>query len=404
MRFLFYSHDGLGLGHTRRNLALAAALTQLSREARILLATGVDEIHDFGVPDNVDTLKLPRIYKGPSGDYRARRLGILPSDIRRLRSKLLAAAVESFRPSVLVVDKHPVGAAGELREGLKVLRQQGGRAVLGLRDVLDDGKTVMKEWAEHDLIDQIATFYDRVLIYGHPWLFDVAREYNLPSEIIEKSRFCGYVVTPENGSPHQFSDSGPKPCNDVNNGSRPTVLATAGGGEDGFFVLETFLRACRDVPWRGIAVAGPMIPPHEFKILEQLAAEANANLHRFLPRLSSLFCSIDTLVCMGGYNTLAEAMAKAVPTVCVPRVSPRREQLIRANAFASAGLSAVIHPDELNVETLQKKIAVALATSRSEIFKKVSLSLRLNGAEEAARHILALARRKEVQTEEALVQ
>ena len=30
-RFLFYSHDGLGLGHTRRNLAIAAALTEISR-------------------------------------------------------------------------------------------------------------------------------------------------------------------------------------------------------------------------------------------------------------------------------------------------------------------------------------------------------------------------------------
>ena len=28
MRFLFYSHDGLGLGHTRRHLAIAKALTQ----------------------------------------------------------------------------------------------------------------------------------------------------------------------------------------------------------------------------------------------------------------------------------------------------------------------------------------------------------------------------------------
>ena len=26
LRFLFYSHDGMGLGHTRRNLAIAAAL------------------------------------------------------------------------------------------------------------------------------------------------------------------------------------------------------------------------------------------------------------------------------------------------------------------------------------------------------------------------------------------
>jgi len=402
MRFLFYSHDGLGLGHTRRNLALASALTHLSSEARVLLATGVDEIHDLGVPDNVDTLKLPRLYKGPSGDYLARRLGIPPSDIRLLRSKLLEAAVESFRPSVLVVDKHPVGAAGELRAALKALRQQGGRAVLGLRDVLDEGETVVKEWAEHDLLRQIATFYDLVLIYGHPWFFDVTREYKLTQQIIERSRFCGYVVAPENGVAHQFSDSSMKLFNNSTASSRPTVLATAGGGEDGFFVLEMFLRACRDVPWRGVAVAGPMIPRHEFKTLQRMAADANTDFYRFVPRLSNLFCSIDTLVCMGGYNTLAEAMAQGVPTVCVPRVWPRREQLIRANGFASAGLLTVIHPDELNVGTLQEQIAVALKTSRSEIVQKVTSTLHLNGAEQAASYILGLAAGKQLR-EEALV-
>ena len=46
----------------------------------------------------------------------------------------------------------------------------------------------------------------------------------------------------------------------------------------------------------------------------------------------------------GGYNTLAEAALHAVPAVCVPRVAPRSEQLIRARAFERLGLLRLLHP------------------------------------------------------------
>src|SRR5215510_7421786 len=44
MRFFFYSHDGFGLGHTRRHLVIAKALTGLNPQASALLATGRDEV------------------------------------------------------------------------------------------------------------------------------------------------------------------------------------------------------------------------------------------------------------------------------------------------------------------------------------------------------------------------
>ena len=57
-----------------------------------------------------------------------------------------------------------------------------------------------------------------------------------------------------------------------------------------------------------------------------------------MPNLSAWFGDVDALVCMGGYNTLAEAANAGTATVCVPRVAPRAEQAIRAQAFARLGL------------------------------------------------------------------
>src|SRR5207245_10612920 len=59
MRFLFYSHDGLGLGHTRRNLAIAAAVTELEPRASVLLATGAHYRSRPGLPARVGVPKAP---------------------------------------------------------------------------------------------------------------------------------------------------------------------------------------------------------------------------------------------------------------------------------------------------------------------------------------------------------
>src|SRR5215468_4247778 len=85
LRFLFYSHDGMGLGHTRRNLAIASALVELCPAASVLLASSTDEAHHLGLPPRVEILKLPGLRKTAAGDYSARRLPVQRDEIRHLR-------------------------------------------------------------------------------------------------------------------------------------------------------------------------------------------------------------------------------------------------------------------------------------------------------------------------------
>src|SRR5437867_5150142 len=193
-RFLFYSHDGLGLGHTRRNLAIAAALVRLCPDASVLMASGTDDAHRFGLPARVDVLKLPGLRKTRNDEYTSRRLPVHKNEIRHLRSALLEAAVKSFRPAVVLVEKHPFGARGEFRAGLHALKDYGGRAVLGLRDILDDPLTVRREWARYHLQERIAAFHDRVFVYGEPSVFDPVTQYHLPEVVAQRTCFCGYVV------------------------------------------------------------------------------------------------------------------------------------------------------------------------------------------------------------------
>ncbi|MCI0747460.1 MAG: hypothetical protein L0Y58_18810 [Verrucomicrobia subdivision 3 bacterium] len=389
MRLLFYSHDGLGLGHTRRHLAIAGALTCLAPECSVLLASGADDAVRMGLPPRVEILKLPGLRKVANDQYFARRLRVPAQDIRALRSALLLTAVKSFRPHVILVDKHPFGVNGELRHGLEVVRARGGRTVLGLRDILDDRATVLNEWAPNRLQEQIARHYDLMLVYGEQAVFDPLVEYDFPPSMAARTRFCGYVVNREEPVPRvESGEWRVESC-----GSKPVVLATTGGGEDGFFLLENFIRAADNAPWDGLVAAGPMTPVHELKTLQSLAAQHQVALRTFVPSLSSLFGSVDALVCMGGYNTLAEAAAKGVPTVCVPRMAPRSEQFLRSRAFERLGVLRTLRPERLNVAALREAVDEAVRVSRADLLARAQTQLRFDGATQAARHLLALGRR-----------
>lgn len=390
-RFLFYSHDGLGLGHTRRHLAIAAALSELSPDAPVLLASGADDVTRLGLPPQIDVLKLPGLRKDANEEYSSRRLRIPVGEIRALRADLLLAAVKSFRPTVVLVDKHPFGASGEFKAGLKALRRLGGRSALGLRDILDEPAHVLQEWRPYRMQQRIAKYFDQILVYGDRSVFDPVTAYEFPASMAGRTRFCGYVVNRESSDALAGFNL---PFPERQDRTRPVVLATTGGGEDGFSLLESFIHAAADAPWQAVVIAGPMTPEAEFNTLKRLAAESNVTLRNFMPHLPALFYSVDALVCMGGYNTLVEAVSQGVPTVCVPRVVPRTEQLIRARAFERLGLLRTVKPDQLNVQTLRGEIAAALQLSREDLLARAQAALNFDGAGRAAGQLLALAEEK----------
>jgi predicted glycosyltransferase len=381
-RFIFYSHDGMGLGHLRRNLAIAAALTEADRDASVLLVTGCVELGAQWLAPNVDIVAIPSVRKLGNGRYGARRLPVSASEIRALRAAQISAIVESFSPDVLLIDKHPMGVRGELRDALAALMRCNGHAVLGLRDILDDPATVRAEWARDEVIPFTEEYCERLLVYGSPGSFDFAAEYGLPRSLAARIRYCGYVVNRD--LPGAASIAGaPRP---------PRVLACAGGGEDGRALLETFISAARGARWDGVAVAGPQSPPADRDALRRMARVAGVEFHESVPELSGWMSGFDALVCMGGYNTLGEALSRGVPTLCVPRVHPRTEQLIRARSFAELGLLRVLEPWRLEPGLLRSEVTALIGADRRAIADRAHAALGFDGAHRAARALLELVR------------
>ena len=369
-------------------MGIATALTVADPDASVLLATSADEVHSLGIPPRVDVVKLPGLRKVANEDYTGRRLAVGGTQVIRVRNSLLEATVDSFEPSVILADKHPLGARGELEPALALLRERGGRAVIGFRDILDDPAQVKVEWSQADVPRAIEEYYDRILVYGHPAVVDPVTEYGLSPSLASRVRFCGYVCSPP-PMDSMTRDAFPMPSPDF----RPTVLATTGGGEDGFSILETFVEAAARADWRAIVVAGSQSAPEKRQQLRDAAKEAGVAYYTFVRGLDAWFGVVDAIVCMGGYNTLAEAVSRGTRTVCVPRVVPRTEQLIRAKAFANLGLLRYIHPDELTAERLRSEVENALELSREELAEVARMRLGFDGATQAAGHLLELARR-----------
>jgi predicted glycosyltransferase len=331
------------------------------------------------LPPRVELLRLPALRKVANQRYEARHLPLNPRETRAMRSSLLLTAIKSFRPHVVLADKHPFGASGEFRHALAAARRHGARSALGLRDILDDPATVRREWRPYGLPEAIAGHYDELFIYGQREVFDTPKLYGFPPELAARTNFVGYVIN----APRLVTPPA---------GARPLVVASAGGGEDGVHLLEAFLHAATNASWRAIAVTGPQCPAEHRDRLAALAAKAGAECHVFVPELEHRLAAASAVVCMGGYNTLGEAIAAGVPIVCVPRVAPRLEQLIRARAFAGLGLLRMIMPDDLTPDRLRAAINDALAApsppARLDFRGAAQTALRLRALADQARLIV----------------
>lgn len=353
-RIALYSHDTQGLGHIRRNLLIANAVSHGEESPVILMLSGVHEAAGFAMPNGVDCITLPSFGKNATGGYYPRTLGVSMNELVTLRSRTILSALSTFVPDVLVVDKVPVGAMGELVPALRALKRGGcTRFVLGLRDVLDDSESVSREWHEREYDDAIRSYYDRIWIYGDRSVFDPIKEYSFAPDIRALVRFSGYLnpfdEAANGGSVAQGSGDA---LYDAQIGDGSFILCVVGGGNDGYPLADAFLRSDLPRGMTGVLVTGPLMPQEARMKLRTLAAGRNARTLEFVTDPTPLLRRADRVVAMGGYNTMCEILALNKRALIVPRVRPRREQLIRAERFAKLGLVDMLHPDRLDHSAL----------------------------------------------------
>lgn len=364
-RILFYSHDTFGLGHIRRTQKIANALARENRS--ILIACSSPVANAFTSQAGVEYCSLPGFTKRPDGEYEPR--SHLPlKDFVALRSSLLLAAAQSFRPDLFVVDKEPLGVKKELVPTLRYLKARGTRIVCGFRDILDEKEKLKREWERKGAMAGLEEFYDRLLVYGEREYFDFASEYGLPEAVRAKLEYTGYLL--EGGEPQayplEFS------------AERPLVTLTIGGGGDGWNFVEAYLELVeRDLlPGLNFALlAGPFAKAALVEKARTLAAgRGNFRLVDFTANARGLFQRSRLVLSMGGYNSVCELLGLGKFPLLLPRKEPREEQWIRARLLRERGLCDFIEPGQVSAGALAKKIGALAAEERRVEFRASGLA------------------------------
>lgn len=329
MRIVLYSHDSVGLGHMRRNLALAHALNNqipglTGRPVTGILITGTALAPAFPAPDGWDWVLLPGVGKSPGG-YLPRNLTMPMDDLVSMRARLLKAVLAGFRPHLVVVDRHATGVNRELESALRRARSGGQvRVVLGLREVLDSPDVASAEWARIGGPRLVKALFDQIWIYGDPAVHDPVAAGEIPFSLRNLIHFTGYLA------------AGRPPGSGTSCMPGPYCLTTVGGGSDGHALARVAVAAPVPAGLGHLIVAGPQMPVEQ---LNDLRRQAGPGV-KVVPAVDDLPYHLRhaaAVVSMGGYNTVCEIMSTTVPALIVPRTEAREEQRIRAVSLAAAG-------------------------------------------------------------------
>ena len=342
--FLIYAHDGRGLGHASRSIAVGIALRRLFPRCKTLFLSGCKETRALIGPAPLDWMKLPSYVttlidgqaQGRDGDTMLNK-----SVLTILRAETLASVVKIFQPRYILVDHAPPGKRGELRLALEQSVGSDTRWVLGLRGIIGNDSNVLSE----DSIEVFKRYYHALLWYGDSAVLGpdsletVAHHFDI--EPVE----TGYV-----SRLNEIKDLLP-----TDKGSLAGTVAIPWGNEKTWAFLEKIYSTLRVIGDRygrwHIYVA---------RDRRDIIQERFRNL---------TFCSVcevsekyvtsllNSKVCLlyAGYNSISDILAAQVPSVMLLREVGDKEQnrhLKRVMFHAKEAIQA-LEESKTDAETLQ---------------------------------------------------
>jgi predicted glycosyltransferase len=219
-----------------------------------------------------------------------------------------------------------------------------------MRDITFSPAQTREIWQGEGAYQFLDEAYDRILIYGDRRVFDPITAYGMSDAAAARSSFCGYLA------PLPPVRSRETVRRELQANGRQLVVVSVGGGHDGGPLLRAYLEGLRDrsgPPITSYIVTGPLLPESELRELQNLAdGVPGIRLVTFDADFAAAVRAADVVVCMGGYNSVAEAVHFGKQPIIVPRLPGPEEQVLRAEGFARLGLATVVDPATLTSASL----------------------------------------------------
>jgi predicted glycosyltransferase len=360
---------------------MAIASQLLGPRTNILILTGSPIAGRFSFPEQIDFVRIPGMIKKTNDEYLPLSIKINARHALDIRKNIITATAKTFQPHLFIVDKEPFGLKKEVLPTLQWLRRcrPGTRSILGLRDIMDDAESVKKDWQEKGVYGHLDELYSEIWVYGNQEFYDPISEYDIDTSISSKIHFTGYI--PRKIPAKEVAKKFKKEIG-INDDEK-LVAVTTGGGGDGYTIMHTYLSMLESspnpAPFKSVLITGPFMPKHERKMVYKRARALGIRTYHFYRQMEKIFAAADLVVSMGGYNTLCEILSQGTVGLVIPRETPRKEQLIRAQAFHRQNLVDYLPWRDFTPENLRGKILGLL--DNPVLFQEAVAAFQLTGIE-----------------------
>lgn len=354
-RVLFYTVNGLGLGHVTRLLAIARKLRGVLPDAEIVFFTS-SEAEDVIFREGFAAVKVP------SKTLRA-QAAIRPTTYARLLHTVTLNVMAAFHPHVLVVDTFP---AGTMQELLPVLRWDC-RKVFVYR-------VQRPEAAQSALMQSSLALYDRIVV-PH-----AAGEVEIPMPEQADAVWTGPILIRD--CTEAMTRERARELLGLPRSGQVLYVAFGGGGDPAMdAAMERTVQALHDC---GTLLAVARAPLHRGEIprLEHVVPVVHYPMAEVLP-------AFDAAISAAGYNSAMELMHFGVPCALVPFPRQVDDQAERARALERAGAALCL--EELSAEKLKQACRRLLDPETAAALSKAARAqVPANGAQRAAEAIADL--------------
>ncbi|WP_320169578.1 hypothetical protein [Maridesulfovibrio sp.] len=374
---IIYAHDGRGLGHVSRSVAIGLAVRRLFPEMSVLLLTGSRSVAELVGKGDLDWIKLPAYRTVVSNGISAGAMG--PSNIDdqvlgEMRARSIRDILEIYRPKVFLADHTPQGKHSELLPSHDVSPET--TRVLGVRAVVGD---VDKVWSDSSA-EVFRKSYSNILWYGDSSVTG-------RGEIAALSR-CYGASPHETGYVSRLSEIDRIQPLCISDKPLAGVISVPWSGSGTLNMLGKLGEVLKRIgPEYGLwKIYTDLYKPEAAEIESLFSGVEHVRLVQlgtgFLDDLSRSRAA----VIYGGYNSLTDVMVSRVPSVVLLRgmKDGEQEQHARLLARSSSFVSEVFPDAGVGADDLEQALRTCLEQRNG------TDSVNLDGAANAARFLADL--------------
>ncbi len=359
-----------GIGHFVRVVELSRGLCE---HFEIYLINGGEPVPNYNISAEINYIQIPAIYSVE------KQQKLMPVDQNlnlkqclSMRSSIIKKLVCKVKPDLLITEHFPFGPLFET-EAISLITQVKknnlqSKIVSCVRDVI-----LTEEGSARDshVCSLINKWYDLILVHGDPNIVPFKSSFPMVEKIQIPFHYTGYIVQ---SIEQRRSQS-----------NWPILLVSVGGGRMGGELLDAVLKAHETIArqWQHQLVLFIGAFQKDKQRLHEYVKQNNLHnvkIHQFdKEHYHRILSEASAVICMGGYNSLLEAVSIEKPVLIYNRLfhGNNQEQKLRMVRFQQEGVIRIINSDELDREKLADLILDALKN-----FRDIRFNVKIDGVSE----------------------